>query len=85
MTYVTIPMDDETYAHLPNLPKGRDHIKEIDLDPQIEHPLREFPEKLKESPLDFCPNDLPFTQEEYFDDILWPEREYYQQQLEAIY
>jgi hypothetical protein len=82
LTYATIPMDDETNAHLPNLPMARDHVEEIDLDPEIEDPLEEFPKKFKESPPEFFPDDLPFTQEEYFDDIVWPKREDYQQQLD---
>jgi hypothetical protein len=32
--------------------------------------------------LDFYSYDFPFSQEDDIDDIVWPKREYYQQQLD---
>jgi hypothetical protein len=81
LTYVTIPMDDETYAHLPHLPMEMDHIEEIDLDPKTKDPLEDIPGNFKEYPPYFFPHDLPFTDEEDFDDIFWPKRENYWKQL----
>jgi hypothetical protein len=78
LTYATIPMDDNTYAYLPNLTMEKNHVEEIDLDPETE----EIPEVVKESLPYFFPDDLPFTQEEDFDAIEWPKKEYYQQQLD---
>jgi hypothetical protein len=82
LTYGTIPMDDETYSHLPNLPMARNHVEGIDLDPDIEDPLEDFPENFKYSPLKFFPNDLHSDQEDDTNDIVGPKREYYQQKLD---
>jgi hypothetical protein len=78
LTGLDIPMDDGTYAHLPNMTMEKNHVEEIDLDSETEEP----PEVVKESLLDFFPDDFPFTKEEYFDAIDWPKKEYYQQQLD---
>jgi len=40
----------------------RYHIEEIDLDSKIEESLAELPDKFKESPPKFFPNDLPYAQ-----------------------
>jgi hypothetical protein len=58
LTYATIPMEDETNAHLP---MARDHVEEIDLEPETEDSLEELPKKFTESPLDFFLDDLPFV------------------------
>jgi hypothetical protein len=78
LTYATIPMDDDTYVHLPNLTMAKNHVEEIDLDPET----GEILEVVKKSLPELCPNDLPFAQEEDFDAIEWPKREDYQQQLD---
>jgi hypothetical protein len=36
-------------------------LKKLILTLKIEDPLEEFPEKFKDSPLEFFPDDLPFT------------------------
>jgi hypothetical protein len=56
-----IPMDDGTYACLPNMALKNNHVEEIDIDSEMEEP----PE-VEESLLDFCPDDLPFATEEDF-------------------
>jgi hypothetical protein len=53
LSYATIPMDDETYFHLPNQPMERDHVEEIDIDPEIEDPLEGFFEESMDSLPDF--------------------------------
>jgi hypothetical protein len=45
----------------------KNHVEEIDLDPKI----GELPEALKKSLPKFFLDDLPFTQEEYFNAIEW--------------
>jgi hypothetical protein len=54
MTYAIIHVDDDTYVHLPNLTMVKNHVEEIDLDPESE----EIPEivnmyKLYPSNFDF--------------------------------
>jgi hypothetical protein len=78
LSYATIPIGDETYAHIPNQPMTRDHVEEIDIDPENDDPLEEFLEEFMDSPPEFFPDDLPFTQEDDIDDIVWPKREDYQ-------
>jgi hypothetical protein len=65
LTYVIIPMDDDTYVHLSNLTMENNHVEEIDLDLETE----ETPESLKKYLLEFFLYDLPFTQEEAFNAI----------------
>jgi hypothetical protein len=48
----------------------RVHDEEIDLNLKIEDPLEQFPEKFKDSPLDFYSYDFPFSQEDDIDDIV---------------
>jgi hypothetical protein len=78
LTGINIPMDDGTYAHLPNMPMEKTHVEEIDIDSETE----EIPEETNESLPYFSPDDLPFTKEEDFNAIEWPKKEEYQQLLD---
>jgi hypothetical protein len=53
----------------------KNHVEEIDLDPETE----EIHEVVEEYLPYFFPDDLPFAQGEYFDAIEWPKKEVYQQ------
>jgi hypothetical protein len=68
LTYDTIPVDDDTYVFLPNLTMEKNHVEEIDLNPETE----KIPKVVKRSLPYFFPDDLPFAQEEDFDAIEWP-------------
>jgi hypothetical protein len=82
LTYATIPMDDETNATYPTYQWKRIMLKKLTLTLKLEDPLEELPEKSRNPLPNFSQMTFPFTQEEDFDDIEWPKREDYQQQLD---
>jgi hypothetical protein len=82
LSYATIPIGDEAHVFLYNQPVTRDHVEEIDIDPENDGPLEDFSEEFMDSPPDFCSDDLPFAQEDDIDDIVWPKREDYKKQLD---
>jgi hypothetical protein len=45
---------------------------------ETKDPLEEILEKFKDFPSKFFPDDLPFTQEEYFGHIEWDKMKYFQ-------
>jgi hypothetical protein len=73
LTYISVPMNDGTRRHLPNVSMAKVHVQEIDDDVRT----RETHEPIKESLPLFPPNDLPFTSDEEFDQIKWPKKEEY--------
>jgi hypothetical protein len=78
LTYINFPMKDGTIARLPNMPMAKVHVQEND----VETKTNEVHEPTKETPPTFSPDDLPFTEEEDFDEIQWPKKEEYQQLLD---
>jgi hypothetical protein len=71
LTYINVPMNDETISHLPNVPMAKVHVQEIDDDVEIS----KTHEPIKEILLVFSLEDLSFASEEYFEKIQWPKKE----------
>jgi hypothetical protein len=74
LTYINVPMKDETIENLPNVPMAKVHVQEIDNDVESS----ETHESIKENLPVFSLEDLPFSLEDYFDKIQWPKKEEYQ-------
>ena len=78
LTYINVPMKNGTIESLPNIPMAKAHVQEINNDTEI----NETHEPIKENLPIFSLEDLPFTSEEDFDEIQWPNKEEYQQLLD---
>ena len=70
LTYINVPIKNGTIQCLPNMSMDKSHVQEIynDAETSVTH------ESIKENLPIFSPEDLPFTLEEYFDEIQWPKR-----------
>jgi hypothetical protein len=75
LTYVNVLMNDGTISRLPNVPMTKVHVQEIG----DEIGTNKTHEPIKESPLVFSHDDMPFATEEDIDQIQWPKKEEYQQ------
>jgi hypothetical protein len=78
LTYFNIPLNNGTIGHLPNVPMTRTHVQEASDPIKYEKAHEQIMETLPKH----SPDDMPFATEEYFDQIKWPKREYYQQLLD---
>jgi hypothetical protein len=65
LTYINVPMNDETIIHLLNVPMTKIHVQEIGDDIGT----NKTNESVKESLPSFSPDDMSFATKEYFDQI----------------
>jgi hypothetical protein len=78
LTFLRLPLKDGTTGRLLNVPLTGTHVH--DVAPAENEAQKDVIQTLQE----YSPEDMPFTTEEDFDQIEWPEKEEYQQLLDQF-
>jgi hypothetical protein len=80
LTYLNIPLKDETVGRLQNVPVTTTHVQEPSDSNRDDKAHDEIIQTLHK----YSPKDMPFATEEDFDQIKWPKKEEYQQLLDKF-